>query len=475
MNNEYELTTESRIRVQWVPLILLFMFTFILTTFGLYQIVNILWLIFCAIFYFSNKKLLYLLYIIVLPTNGIIGNQYSLFGFIHTLYITNLFTFLRLINDTQYIRHKMSLQLSPNKKILRNIIIVLLLILFLKTLRGDYLNDLIPLSLLLTRTMRFIVQFLPLIMLLRLTSIPKYKSLIGTGFLISSLLISLSIIFSNQLYLLGFSSFYGERFSDELSWRSSGFFGFFGNVNGAGAFLSFSSAYALFLLIRSRKKVLLTILLFIFLYGLFHTGSRSAIMGFLLFTIGLILLHNIRTQRKFLLILILLIIFVVLVQFHFFIRSVERFEEFADRQAGGNLDPNNVYARLGGWIFYLEYIFDDPEIILFGTYDSLYEESGIGKHRDAHNFHIGTLYNCGIFFLIYIFYLYYRFLKFNSPRTIYFFLFLSLFFITNGGGSYAGFLGFYLFITATESSILKNAEVNREIAYRDFPNGRISC
>ena len=384
------------------------MFTIILLVLlEIQSIINILFILICSLLFLRNRKLLYLIYIILLPTNGFISTEDNLFGVFHVLYIVNLFSTLGILVDWNSIKEKKKLVQFNHLEIEKYayyLILFVLLFLVLSEYRFYFLGkSIISFQLLLTRTIRYFVMFIPILLLVKLSFFYDYKQIIRMGFLVSISLIAVSIIFSDQLHKIGFATignlFEANVWEGEIN-RRAGFFCSLGDVNSAGGFLAIGYAFALFLDTKYLDKFRKNVLLIILILGILATGSRTALVDAGIITLIFIFTTSIRNLQKIIAVNIILILVAILFFGDYATSALNRFEVLEVGE--GHLDRYRVHGRLGGWVLYLDYIFSNISVFLWGATESVYKFEGgdILNERVAHNLYIQIIYFWGIFILL---------------------------------------------------------------------------
>lgn len=411
-----------------------------------YEIVNIIFLLFCIILLLQDRKLLILIYIVLLPINGFIGTEYNLFQILHVSYIVNFITLLALIFEWNSFPKEMTRRKKKTNSINRYaywLVIFLIFFLVFTDIRLKFLGmETISYRLLFTRTIRRIAMLSPLLILYKLSFIKKYKLIIQRGFLISVGLLALSIIFSRQLSFIGFStqeSNFFLNFTQSGFVRRAGIFTFLGDENSASGFLAIGMAYIIYLKNEFIGSLTKKMFLIIILLAIIATGSRMGFGSSVLIILIYFTSKGINSKQR-LTFLVIAIVFVIIIFFTGYITPV--LNRFSDLKVGeGHLDTTKEFGRLGGWLFYIKYIISSYKIILFGSFTSIYDAVGwsnVYLRRVAHNFFIQLWYFWGILPVIILIKMLFGFLKQsfkeekkNQYISLFVPFFLTLFFVSD--------------------------------------------
>ena len=437
--------------------ILIFMIL-LFSSLGLYVFVNSMFLMVCFGILIWNRKFLLYLYVILLPTNGFISTEFNFLGVFHITYTINLFATIAIIMEWQ------SFSRNGRKILYKNLGIeryayFLALFAFLFLLLSEYRFFLLgkgdtSIFLLITRSIRYFVLFFPILMLIRLSGIFEYKQLIRNGFLFSLMILGLSMIFSDQLFELGLYTtgkfFLNPGLGGTVN-RQAGFFCLLGDVNSAGGFLAVGYAFVLFLDKRYLLKTRRIALVVIIILAVLSTGSRTALVELAVISLLFVFTGSISSKQKLAMISFILLLATFL-YYEDYVQSV--LDRFRVLKIGeGHLDKYSTHGRLGGWFFYLEYIFSNINRFLFGVTESVYKREGADllDERVAHNFYIQVIYLWGIFPFLILLHILYKYIKtsFYSGSKFIFLAFFIAFFITSNTVSDTGvFLGFFIAIAA---------------------------
>ncbi|MCF8227289.1 MAG: O-antigen ligase family protein [Bacteroidales bacterium] len=285
------------------------------------------------------------------------------------------------------------------------LIIFLFLYLFLTDLRLLFFGMIdITTGLLISRFIRYVIMFVPLVFIVNLSSMEKYHGIVKRGFLISLCLIAGSIIFSNQLHKIGIlvqeTDIYLANPVQDGFIRRAGIFRSLGDTNSAAGFLAVGLGYTLFSGDTRNQFFMNKVISGGIILAVLLTGSRIGLISTML--VFVIYLFSVRRfHKKFFLYLFFILIIAIATYLSGFSQPI--LDRFKDIQVGeGHLDPTYRFGRLGGWLFYLNYITSDFKTLFLGFHRDIYSNIGsfvINKKRVAHNFYIQLWYYWGIFAL----------------------------------------------------------------------------
>jgi hypothetical protein len=404
--------------------IILLITTILLSQMGLYNIVNYLYIAVCFILFIIDRRLLILLYIVYLPTNGFISTEYNLFGILHVSYIVNMFALGTILLEWHSLDWETKMKIKESSRF-NSIVLYFALFLFLYMLLTEYrlyllgMSDISP-TLLITRSIRYVLMFVPLILLVRISSIEYFNNILRKGFILSISIIALSMIFSVQLSSMGIAtqedSTIMQTGIQSMVLRRAGVFSSIGDVNSAAGFLAVGFAFILFIHKVYMQTKLKSILALIIILAFIAAGSRAAIGSTILVIILFLMVRDTSFREKIgLIFFIALIIFILFTQ-DYIEPVLRRFSEL--RMGEGHLDSHHEFGRLGGWLFYINYIFSDTKIVLFGATESIYKDLfSVHFERVAHNFYIQLLYRWGIFPLLILLYLIAKYITYSIHKS----------------------------------------------------------
>ncbi len=346
------------------------------------------------------------IFVALLPTNGFISTDDNLAGIVHTKYILYFFSIYALGHKISELKsqHRVAFKKDRLIKMVQIIVIYLFIYTFLlnfKLIQLDIDKGVITVTKLLTRFLVRAFEFTSIYLVLELLACKYYKQLLSKAYIVSLIILSLGVIFFDKLEIIGLSIKSLESSSDVLSSlevRRQGLWGLAGDVNSLGGFLVIGLAYILFEINSNIKWTCIPFILLACIY----TGSRTAILNIGLISFIYLFSTQISTKIKIANAVAFLFIFFVIYYMGYFEYVFDRINSLADGTDTG-LSADNQFGRLGGWLFYLGYIFSDFYTVLFGAAESIYSFYNITfTQRVAHNFYIQNLYYFGILFFIFL-------------------------------------------------------------------------
>ena len=427
-------------------IIFLVLFTMLFSAFEMKVAVQVLFILVCSFSILYNRKYLFLIYIVYLPTNGLISVDNNLLRLLQVSDIINLFAFVAVLLEWN------SLTASEINSIKRGFttkkhVYYLVIIIFLYLTLNEYrqlFQEMIDISIqqLIIRTIKYSLLLIPLMFLIKFSVINPYNSIIRRGFILSVVIITLGMIFSDYLPHLGITT--QDTYGNQLEFiqedtRKAGVFTPYGDVNSAAGFLCVGFSFILFSYktLSDKRK---TILLFLLLLALISADSRASFGSVLVILVYYALSDRKKKSKKVQVILLLGIMFFLLNWLGLFDPVKERFISLNNEETT-HLDPTYEFGRVGGWLLYLKYIFSDGMVLLFGTTQDIYIKLGYTSiTRVAHNFYIQLLYYWGIIPFLFLFRLFGLYIKGSlrsSDRNILIALLLpcliTLFFVSDPG------------------------------------------
>ncbi len=416
----------------YVSLFFILSATLFLSIFKQYELLNVVYITFFLILFLFNHKAIYFLYFVFLPTNGFISTEHNFLGIFHTSYTVNLFTTIAIFSDYKYFNNKLKVY-NPFSNLSRLFIIFIFLYLCSNNVKDFFMGSEIglDLSLLITRTIKMFILFFPLYYFSFVSNYSKYREIIFSGFSISTIIIAISTIFSFDLINLGIHT--TEMNKDSLITignnfiRRSGVFAF-GDENSVAGFLSIASLI-LFSVYSKNKQYIKFIILFVFIVlAIVATGSRAGFLCLLLSSLSIIFQNRGFSYKFF------SFSFVIIMISSFYLTGYFNpiLERFLDTE--NLLDSSNIGGRVGGWIFYIDYILSNFKVLFLGSWENIYDITRTyGSYgRVAHNFFITLVYKWGIlplFLLIYFFKRYIQTIIQSDYYLIYFSILLQFIFM----------------------------------------------
>jgi len=424
----------------------------IIIIFAHYGILNYLYLFLLIFFIFLliiRPELIIYSYLVILPTNGIVPAKYN---FVLFLGLDDIISILVLL----YLIFYRNLR-NPKKNVLQkyniSLIIIMIVIYFLTNIKNSYFNIyngdyFTTIKILLS----LILKYVPLIYILvnlnredvKLLTCVRYGIYCSMIFLVICQFIT-PYLGGLDLFTMVDSEYAGLAKNVTNVERFAGFYN--GDSNSFGAFLVMNIGF-LFLQLNTKntKKYLIYFFIGIAVLGVLQTASRSAEISLVIIT--LMFLYNNRSSKNFiqLLILLLLIIF----SFAGFISNqISRFHN-ASFQLNTNLEGNRIMI----WANYFNFFNINPQYLITGSHEEIYFYA-------AHNVYIQTIFNVGIFPLLYMLYILYRIII-NVIKENRYLLYIIIPFviITMYVGQMSEFAFFVLLITVSIVDFRRKVNLN---------------
>lgn len=358
----------------------LFLSIYLSALFGILAISYLYYIPLLLIFLILKGEIIIVLYIIILPTAGIIPSDYNLFGifgldeFISIFTLYYLFTH-RFINGTKFYIQRISTK-----------VIVIIMFIFLLT---NYTNAYYQIYegsyfIVVKRLLFFILKYSPLVFVILHLRNYKLRKNVLIGIFISIFVIVLSQISTPHLAQIGLYTFDDSEFAGlarniESIGRFSGIYN--GDPNSAGAYLAMIIG---FLFIKIEKKEMVkyaNVIIIVAIMGILLTASRTVISS--LFLITIIFIINNRTRKSaFYLITFLLLLFFGLNSF--IMNQLSRFHD-----AGLQVDTNVEGNRIMKWVHYMTFMSENPVYFITGSQEEI-------NNRSAHNVFVQMVFNIGI-------------------------------------------------------------------------------
>ena len=369
----------------------------------------------------NNKSYLYIFYIIVCISNGIVPREsYILvFGGIHQSIV--LITLIYIMKDKPS-----SLFSSCPNQLYKNVKWILLFLLveqFMTTIKNYYydLFDTSFLDIIIVSVNQFLMYFVCMVI---------FKQQINNRTFFTNLLICIPTYYSLTTVFIHFApttSLYTSIIEEEVS-RYSGLLGN-SDANTLSVVLVMFVSCILFTDQINKYIRAIVIALSIVTVGL--TGSRTGLMALMFFIMWYV--YNQKDVKASL--RVSLIVFLLsLIMLPFLMSTIERFFSIQDEQGYKEDDTSN---RVGKWMFYIDYFVENPMSILRGGEHKL-KVGWSDSFRVAHNFYIQLIYNAGVLSLVYFIILMYNniksmilFKKYGLIITIQ--LFTILMFVSDSG------------------------------------------
>lgn len=338
------------------------------------------------------------LYLIILPTNGLLERSEYLSGVIGIDQVCAIFALIHIIINYNHVG-----QLIDNgfRKYSINILVVILIYLLYTTIKEHvYGMNYIEFFDVVVRVINIILLYLPLLLILVKLYSPQMIELSESAIMLGFINLAVFAFISSYLPDLGiYSTGIQESLvvDSETSFRYFGVMGD-GDANSLGGFFAIGIGYY-FAIYRSRDSTLLfSTLLIMGTIVIALTGSRSAFLAFLMM---LSVLFLTRSQMGILAKLIFLSL-LISISFSFWDLVIARLSSIAPE-----LETNTTSNRIGKWLFYISYFEQNPSVYLLGAKERILAGFNY-TFLVSHNLYIQIIYNSGIIILLALFYNYFK-------------------------------------------------------------------
>jgi hypothetical protein len=328
-----------------------------------------------------NKEFIIVLYLVLLPTAGIISSEENI------LEAFGLDEFINIIAIGYFLSSKQAknkLNLVQNNA--RGFVILMIIIVCLTNFKNAFFDIYGgEFFLVLKRGLFLTIKYLPLLYIIRRIKHFRIKQHAILGMYIGAVIIVISQIFNESLFALNLVTFDDSEFAGlaaniEKVNRFSGFYN--GDPNSAGIFLLMIIGF-IFIEIekfKNLRKYLYPLVLFL-CYGILMTASRTVIVAFALVT--LIFAYNNRVNKLSIQIYFLYFLGVIFA-FDFVANQLSRFHN-AHLQTSADVDGNRIMK----WVYYINFMIESPIYLITGSQEEI-------NNRAAHNVYIQMLYNVGL-------------------------------------------------------------------------------
>ena len=354
----------------------------LLENFSLYYYIITPLIIFLISF---KKEYIIILYLILLPTAGIIPSQENI------LEAFGLDEIINLIAIAYFVSFKrVKIKLNNKQKNVKSLLILVIIIILLYNFKNAYFNIYDGSFFLAFKRFIFItINYLPLFLIIQHISNFKIRQYVILGLYISSGIIVFSQLFNEYLLALNFVTFNDSEIAglaaniDKVS-RFSGFYN--GDPNSSGIFLLMIIGF-IFTQIEKfsqQRKILYALVLF-FCMGILLTASRTVFVSFAV--ILLFFIYNNRAS-KFSIQLYFLFFLGIIFSLDFILNQLSRFHD-AHLQTSTEVDGNRIMK----WVYYIKFMMASPSYFITGSQEVI-------NIRSAHNVYVQMLFNVGIFPLI---------------------------------------------------------------------------
>ena len=363
-----------------------------------YLAANIFFLLFMLFLFVTKSDLLIFIYVAFLPTNGFIPAESKFLGIFHILQTTHLFTLLRLIQIKNGRNLKISeiLKSNPGVRTASTLIIIVFAYYFLLEIKLSFILSGVEFTKVITRLIKYSILFISLYYLMIIAIYEKYRVIIRSGYLLSILVISISIVFSEKLVRIGLpvNTLTTEFFKEGVKLqRTGGFFCDFGSLISAGSFLSMSAAFLLYERYNNKhiNNLFNGSLLILAYTGIFFTISRTPITSGLIVLLLYIFITYRRAlnPRHILGLAILSILTILFIGTPLYNNILFRFD-ITDRA----MDQQELFTRGGTWLFYLNYFKENIHLFFIGAIENPFRQY-FNMVRSAHNFYLQLYFYFG--------------------------------------------------------------------------------
>lgn len=392
-----------------------------------------------VLFLLDKKMLLVLLYVIYLPTNGLINREDFLLGVLGVQQILGLFAIASLL------KIKSKTEMTDFQKIAGRLMIILLCYIcytFLKNaffgLMGADWTDALK------KIFNVFIVYGPLLLILRKCSSDTFKGWIAMALFLGVLNQALFCFLSPFLPELGFYSQGTDTFfSSEEVENVSRYAGIMGNgdSNTLGTFFVIAIGFYLSHPRSFSSSSLIKVLCGVCVVAIALTSSRTAFIT--LAFIGMLFLAK-RGSGKMKLQFIIGAILIAAISSPLWDTLLERLSGAGSEQLNTDTSSN----RIGKWLLYFDHFFNHPTTFLYGSSQTIF----IGFNDiflAAHNFYIQVIYNSGLVFLGLFFREYvhiFRLMKNNVAEYSLAFIIIPFFAITFFVSDFGVFMYLSLFL-----------------------------
>lgn len=361
---------------------------------------NYFFIFFCLFLLFLNPKYILLLYVIILPTNGIISKEFSVFGILGIKQIVSLFAFFYLLTISKKNDEKSIIEISKPLKILFSIYIVYGVY---TAFKNAYFGlEEYDLRFAFLKSGNILIMNVPLLFLIDKIQSSKVLNSVSIGAVFGIINMIIFVLISPMLSDFGIKTIGLEstEFDNSSYSRYAGVMAD-GDSNTMGAFMVLCFGFMLNQYEYYRKYIVYGLIGFTLLC-IALSGSRTAFLSLMVIAF----LFYVRDRNSKLKIQ-LFVIFICLI-----IVSLPLWQMVIDRLALSNnqLETDTSSNRIGKWILYMTYIIQNPETFVYGTE----KELRIGwndRYHAVHNVYIQVLYNAGLLFVIALWWSYFIIIK----------------------------------------------------------------
>jgi hypothetical protein len=415
---------------------------------NLFLLINVLFILVGVYSYLKFPKLNILLFIVFLSSNGMISTTYNLFGFLHVSRIINLFAIVTLLHHFPIGKDKPDVFRKVSLYLIWFVFVTIMIIQF-KVYEYNFTRSSIEFDSVVKRFIKYALLAISLSMLINRFHVKSIKEIVVLGLVISIIFLSSSVLLADFLSSIGFDCKISTSGEDFLTVpRKSGFFMNDGDENTVAGIISLITGLLVSLSKKYYKIIPINTVFLFAMLGILGTISRAGSIALIGIFVLFVLMESKTSGSNYKLFFVVSSIVVFLLFGGYLENIINRFSVIEQTM----VDEND--SRYGGWIFYLNYIFSDISIVLWGATENLYEGTRNGHYfRVAHNFYISNLYYSGVFSLITIFGILFLYVKsyikkVKKPYMILYTLFPFIM-ITNTTSDVGIFFSFILSIAFT--------------------------
>ncbi len=384
---------------KYTVLFLLLLFTILFLGMSkLWVFINILILLVCLISYFFDKYFILFLFIIFLPTNGLVSTDYNFLGVLNLQRILNLSAIIVFLSEGK----KLKTGNGDFIKYAKLFLIFFLIYLFFQETK-NYLyqiSDTVEsINKLINRFIKHSLLIYSSILLVKHIKDEKINNLFNYSIYVAIIFLAITQILGTDLYKIGFAitgnfdEDYGMAAHD--FGRRAGFYGIgWADQNSFGAFLAIAVGFILSKNETNNNIFELIPLLFICSISIVITGSRAAIFSLLIILLIYFFRNWTSSKVLFLFFLGAFGVFFVLNQTGFFNNILSRFDMLENQ-----LNTSDNTTRVFKWKAYINFMFSNVDYLITGARHRIIILAG--RSRAAHNLFIQIFYQGGVFFLFY--------------------------------------------------------------------------
>lgn len=363
----------------------------------LFPLINILFILIGVYSYQKFPEFNIFLFIVFLSSNGMISTNYNLFGFFHVSRIINLFAIITMYKCFPIAKIELN-SFQKTAIYLTIFAFITIMIIQFKIYEFNLARSIIDFGTFFKRLIKYILLTVALIMLVKRYNFDAIKEAIIIGIGVSIIFLSSSIFFADFLSSIGFDCKIGVANDDFLTEaRKSGFFMNEGDENTSAGIIALSTGLLISLTRKYKSLIPINLIIAFAIIGVLGTISRAGAISLVGIFAIFIITESKTSTSNIKLFLAIIILGIILLYGGYMQNILARFSIIE------NTMSDNNDSRYGGWVFYLNYIFSDISIVLWGATENLYSSTNSGSYfRVAHNFYISNIYYSGIFSLLII-------------------------------------------------------------------------